>query len=216
MNKIYEESQELEQKRSVQGSHTNRYQPLENEINNAQELLDIPKSDEKKNSYTHRISSKAGILFGLFVAALIYALAVRSVPSVKDTPEVSEARETHVSTSLAAGARLMENDERFIGGDLTITHNSDDGETTLYVWDYAAEDGDYVQVFVNGAPISDPFMIMNTPVSFKVPAVGEVKVVGTRDGGGGITYGVYYDLDHTSYFNGMDQGGENIYTLIRE
>ena len=59
-------------------------------------------------------------------------------------------------------------------------------------------------------------MIKNTPVALTVPAVGEVKVVGTRDGGGGITYAVYYESDQTTYFNGMNQGGSNVYTLLRE
>lgn len=57
----------------------------------------------------------------------------------------------------------------------------------LYVWDYAAEDGDYVQVIVNGSPLGDPFMITNTPVTFTVPTVGEVEILGTRDGGSFIT-----------------------------
>ena len=59
-------------------------------------------------------------------------------------------------------------------------------------------------------------MIKNKPVVFDVPAVGEIKVVGTRDGGGGITYAVRYELDQTTYFNGMDQGGNNVYTLVRK
>ena len=77
-------------------------------------------------------------------------------------------------------------DENYVGEDMTITHNSDDSETTLYVWDYAAEDGDYVQVIVNGSPLGDPFMITNTPVTFTVPTIGEVEILGTRDGGGGL------------------------------
>ncbi len=71
-------------------------------------------------------------------------------------------------------------------------------------------------MYVDGTALGDPFMIKNKPVSFKVPTVGEVKVVGTRDGGGGITYGVYYEVNQTTYFNGMNQGGDNVYTLQRE
>lgn len=59
-------------------------------------------------------------------------------------------------------------------------------------------------------------MITNTPVTFTIPTEGEVEVLGTRDGGGGITYAVYYEMNHTTYFNGMDENGSNLYTLIRE
>jgi hypothetical protein len=59
-------------------------------------------------------------------------------------------------------------------------------------------------------------MIKNKPVKFTVPTVGKIEIVGTRDGGGGITYAVYYGMNHTTYFNGVDEGGNNIYTLVRE
>ena len=136
--------------------------------------------------------------------------------SVDTSEEAVAALETHMSTTLATGTKLLSADNNYVGGDLTITHDSDDNETTLYVWDYAAEDGDYVQVIVNGAPLGDPFMITNTPVTFTVPTVGEIEVLGTRDGGGGITYAVYYNMNHTTYFNGMNEGGDNLYTLTRE
>lgn len=69
---------------------------------------------------------------------------------------------------------------------------------------------------MDGTPLGDPFMIKNKPVSFAVPSTGEIQVLGTRDGGGGITYGVYYELNQTAYFNGMNEGGDNLYTLVRE
>lgn len=43
-----------------------------------------------------------------------------------------------------------------------------------------------------------PFMITNTPVTFTIPTEGEVEVLGTRDGGGGTTYAVYYEMNHTT------------------
>ena len=63
---------------------------------------------------------------------------------------------------------------------------------------------------------SDPFMIKNKPVVYTVPTTGEIQVLGTRDGGGGITYAVHYEVNGTTYFNGTDVGDGNLYTLIRE
>lgn len=166
--------------------------------------------------YTKRIKRGAWILFAVFfLSVLVYGLT-NGEKSVGKGEEVADAIESHVSTTLPAGMRLLEKDGGYVGGDLTITHQSDASETTLYIWDYAAEDGDYVQVLVDGKPLGNPFMIRNEPATFKVPSVGTVQVVGTRDGGGGITYAVYYALNHTTYFNGMNEGGSNTYTLVRQ
>ena len=180
-------------------------------------LQDISIDDSDSSpSFTKRIKRAAWIFAALVIFIYIWDTAFHSQVKVDVSSDASEAMEMHMSKSLAAGTRLLEKDESYIGGDLTISHSSEEEETTIYVWDYAAEDGDYVQILVNGNSLGDPFMIKNKPVSFSIPAVGEVQVLGTRDGGGGITYGVYYEVNHTTYFNGMDEGGDNLYTLIRE
>lgn len=110
----------------------------------------------------------------------------------------------------------MSEDESLGGEDLTITHSSTADKSKIYVWDYAAEDGDYVQVLVDGAAVGDSFMIRNKPVELEVPSTGEIQILGTRDGGGGITYAIHYDLNGTTYFNGTTVGDGNKYTLVKE
>ncbi len=163
-----------------------------------------------------RIKKGAGILLLASVIALAIGMMCHTGTSVKAGNDAQTAMETRISTTLPVGARLMSKDDHYVGGDMTITHTSPAKKAKMYIWDYAAEDGDYVQVYVDGKPLGEPFMIKNKPVVFDVPAVGEIKVVGTRDGGGGITYAVRYELNQTTYFNGMDQGGNNVYTLVRE
>lgn len=218
MNEVRQESVATSAKENVQAAQTNQYQPLENNMEYIQGIEQEEPKREKNNAspFTKRIKKGAGILcVAGIIAMVIYGMSSTS-KSVDTSADAKEAIETHMSTTLAVGTRLMSKDENYVGGDLTITHSSSNDETTIYVWDYAAEDGDYVQIFVGGTALGDPFMIKNEPVSFTVPAVGEVKVVGTRDGGGGITYGVYYEVNQITYFNGMNQGGDNTYTLIRE
>lgn len=41
-------------------------------------------------------------------------------------------------------------------------------------------------------------------MSFEISTVAEVQILGTRDGGGGITYVVHYGMYEITYFNGMD------------
>ncbi len=153
-----------------------------------------------------------GICVALFVAAMIFS----STPSVNTTDAAKNALADKVSTSLAAGTVLLAKDENIGQQDYTITHKYNQNDTKIWVWDYAAEDGDYVQVLVNGAPVTEAFMIKHKPVEITVPAVGEVQIKGIRDGGGGITYAVRYDLNGTNYFNSAPEGEFNTYTLIKE
>lgn len=194
--------------------------PYQAPANNMEYIPDIQKemSPHRDNAspFTKRIKKGAGILLLASVIALAIGMMCHTGTSVKAGNDAQTAMETRISTTLPVGARLMSKDDHYVGGDMTITHTSPAKKAKMYIWDYAAEDGDYVQVYVDGKPLGEPFMIKNKPVVFDVPAVGEIKVVGTRDGGGGITYAVRYELNQTTYFNGMDQGGNNVYTLVRE
>ena len=204
--------------RSMQSAPTNQYTPLEDNMEYIPDIQQGGLISQKSydSPFVKRIKKGAGILCIAGIIAIVGYGMNSTSKSVDKSADAEAALETHMSTTLAAGTKLLAKEESYIGGDMTITHSSSDDETTVYVWDYAAEDGDYVQMYVDGTALGDPFMIKNKPVSFKVPTVGEVKVVGTRDGGGGITYGVYYEVNQTTYFNGLNQGGDNVYTLQRE
>lgn len=206
-------------------SQSNNYQPQQEYDYREQTSTDgstrsygnmQPSVNSDGGAFKKRIKRGAWILGAVAIASVIIYASLFSSASVETGDDAAAALETHMSTTLGAGVRLLEKDENMIGQDYTISHSSSDENTTIWVWDYAAEDGDYVQILVDGSPIGDPFMIKNKAVSFTVPTVAEVQVVGTRDGGGGITYGVYYELNQTTYFNGMDEGGSNTYTLVRE
>lgn len=218
MKETREESNRQNGVNTPQGVASNQYTPLEDERKYIPENNQQTNSNDKKeqSAFTKRIKMSAWIVFAVSILSMIIYNMGSTNKSVDTSEEAVSALETHISTSLAAGTKLLASDENYVGEDMTITHDSDDSETTLYVWDYAAEDGDYVQVIVNGTSLGDPFMITNVPVTFTVPTVGEIEVLGTRDGGGGITYAVYYDMNHTTYFNGMNENGSNLYTLIKE
>ena len=173
---------------------------------------------ERTRKKTKTNANKKLIVTGLIFAGLfaVSLYLMTDSPTVNTSEEAVQALESGMSTTLPVGVRIQSNDECLDGQDLTITHSSREDECKIYIWDYAAEDGDYVQVIVDGIAICDPFMIKHDPVAFTVPAVGEIQVLGTRDGGGGITYAVHCDVNETTYFNGTDVGDGNLYTLIRE
>ncbi|CAG9623148.1 hypothetical protein [Sutcliffiella rhizosphaerae] len=153
-----------------------------------------------------------GLALGISICGFIFSMG-----STVDTSTAAEnALTNQISTELAAGTLLLATDEELTSMDHQIVHNSSAEETKIWVWDYAAEDGDYVQIIVNGTPISESFMIKHKPREFTVPAVGTVQIKGIRDGGGGITYAVRYDINGTSYFNTAPINGENTYELVRE
>lgn len=155
-------------------------------------------------------------LYGLITLIIGFGILVFWDTS---TPEKSEAArnalETKVSTGVSAGAILLSADENIGAQDYTIEHTYGGDQAKLWIWDYAAEDGDYVQVIVDGVPTSESFMIKHKPKVITVPTVGTIQVKGIRDGGGGITYAVRYEVNGTSYFNSAPEGEFNTYTLQR-
>lgn len=199
------------------------------DANNSEELLEQSSIESESKQFVditeptpkEKVKTKADkklkvtglVLAGLFVASIFFMPASSSVNT---TEEAVQALENRMSTQLPIGVRVFSKDENLAGQDLTITHSSLSDENKIHIWDYAAEDGDYVQILVDGVAICEPFMIKNKPVVFTVPSTGEIQVLGTRDGGGGITYAVHYDVNGTTYFNGTDVGNGNLYTLIRE
>ncbi len=155
--------------------------------------------------------------FGIICVVISIASFIFIGTSKVDTSQAAKsALENKISTEVSGGTILLSKDENIQGGDYTITHNSDVKDTKILIWDYAAEDGDYVQVIVNGTTLGDSFMIKHKPKEITVPAVGKVEIKGIRDGGGGITYAIRYDINGTSYFNGTLEGESNTYTLIKE
>ena len=82
----------------------------------------------------------------------------------------------------------------------------------IYLWDYAAEDGDYVQVFQNGVALTQPFMIKNTPVAVAVSNSGYIQVQGVKDGRGGISYAVAFEHGET-FINLIKPSQHNTYTF---
>jgi len=88
-----------------------------------------------------------------------------------------------VSIAISAGTVLLSKDENTEAKDYTISHNSNSKDTKIWVWDYAVEDDDYVQVLVNENPIGESFMIKHKPKEITVLAEGKVQIKGIKDGG---------------------------------
>ena len=154
--------------------------------------------------------------FGWFCIAIFAIILALSPSNTVDTSEAAEqALNSGYSTILALGVRLLSSDETTAARDIDIVHSHPQDTTDIWIWDFAAEDGDYVQILVNGVPLGNAFMIRHRPVQLNIPAVGSIQVLGIRDGGGGITYALHFGLNGTTYFNTAPVGGYNTFTLTR-
>jgi len=161
------------------------------------------------------------LIFGtICIATSIAALTFfdSNTLNINRSDDAKAALANKISTALAAGTILLAEDQNIGEQDYTLAHElTGRNETRIWIWDYAAEDGDYVQVLINGVPYSAPFMIKHKPVMIPISMpelAGIVQVRGVRDGGGGITYAVRYELNNTTYFNSAPEGEVNTYTLV--
>ena len=161
---------------------------------------------------------KGFLTFGaaILIAAIVSLSVFNSSARIDTSAAATEALNTGVSTTLPAGTVLASNDKDTSSKptDYTITGTTDSPTTNIYVWDYAGEDGDFVQVLVDGSPITEEFMIKHQPREIEVPSTGTVQVKGIHDAGGGLTYAVHCDLNGEAYFNNAPEGVLNSYTLV--
>jgi hypothetical protein len=197
---------------------------LQNQYDKEHVDVNYDKNDKMKNSkedFDEKVERKQAErplkVFGVICIVVSIVALIFTGTSTPDTSQSAQnALKNKTSTAISAGTILLSSDENIGEKDYTITHKSGAKDTKVWVWDYAAEDGDYVQVLVDGAPTSDAFMIKHKPREITVPSVGKVQVKGIKDGGGGITYAIRYEINGTSYFNGAPEGEFNTYTLIKE
>ncbi len=188
---------------------------------NFQYVSSIKMPEEKKDTagesaFTQRMIRKSGLVLAAGIVAGVLFIANDTGSVYEYNEEVQQAVDTRVSETLSAGTVIAEKDDGYIGADYDVTLSTDEEETTIQIWDYASEDGDYVQILADDQAVSEPFMLTNKPVTYTVPADGEIKIVGIRDGGDGITYGIYYESDGFTVYNGVEQGGTNTYTFTKE
>lgn len=185
--------------------YNNEPQIKDEKIENPQPQASPPQEGKRK--------TKSIVMTGILCLALLVSGFFLSAPS--ESTLKSDAIKAGYSTQLSTGSVLSQREEQIVQQDYTIAHKVQQESTKIYVWDYAAEDGDVVQVFVNDVPVTEPFTIYNAPQIITVPSTGLIQVKGIRDGGGGITYAVHYELNGTTYFNNAPEGGFNTYTLTR-
>jgi hypothetical protein len=170
--------------------------------------------DEKKKDdfITPSMKNFRKIIGGLLIVFIAYSAFFQN------NSDVTNYKSNLVSGKLEgvkAGDILSKDTVKLQAKDFSIDTANSYGKIQLSIWNFAdKEDGDYVQVFVNGAPQTEPFVIRHKPTNVDVPDKGIIQVRGIRDGSNnGITYGLFFNKTGETYLNTVPLNADNTYTL---
>ena len=159
------------------------------------------------------------IYFGSFCLAIFIASIFLSMRGTADVSlETLSALQSQEAKKLSPGTVFLDEDKKIDALDHVILHDSQKEKTTIWIWDFADHDGDYVQVLADGNPLSDPFMIKNRAKKLSVPSEAVIQIKGIKDGNGGegITYAIKFEANDVSYLNSIDEGKHSTFELKRK
>nr|WP_232243118.1 hypothetical protein [Paenibacillus sp. GSMTC-2017] len=150
-------------------------------------------------------------LSGLIVFIVVLYMSGSSTATLKDV------QANGIGKGMAAGTTLTTTDETadLEPRDYEIAMKKDTTTSRMLIWDFAAEDGDFVTVKVDGVVLATNIGILHKPMAFNIPVPSKVEIIGVKDGGGGITYGVKFPgaAQNSVYFNATPVGSANVYTV---
>lgn len=161
--------------------------------------------------------AKSRKIHQFLIGAIALVVLVGGLVFASPTATLSDVQGNGIGNGMKAGVILTSLDDNagLTARDFDIEMKQGTESSRALIWDFAAEDGDYVTVTANGVVVADNIMIKNKPVAIDIPIPSVVEVIGITDGGGGITYGVKFPgaLENSAYFNAADEGSTNVYTL---
>lgn len=118
-----------------------------------------------------------------------------------------------VFKDVQAGTVLMSKHVPLGSKDFSVKVSQSKQDLQILIWDYAVEDGSYVQVLFNGSPITDPFQLKNSPQRVWVPRGGKLQIKGSKAGASSINYALQFPDTGDTYFNQVSLDGVNTYTI---
>ena len=207
----------------LQNEYHSNNQENDDEIIQTNELNDLKSNvgrkklrkledDEEELDIMNDSVKKFRFIIGLItIVTMFFSFVIIGAPSINYQSDLASG----LIDGIQVGDRLSQEAVTLQPTDIEVDLTGrDGGPIKLYIWDFDDEDGDYVQVFVNGSPHTEPFMIRHKEVKVGVPGEGLIQVKGIRDGDGkGISYGVFFNKTGEEYLNTAPINGTNTYTL---
>lgn len=185
----------------------------EQEANSSEDITykRFEEKEKKDNFTTPSMKSFRMLVGGLLIVSIAYFAMFVSGGSTNYKSNLTSGKIDNVK----AGDRLSKEAVKLDAKDFSIDSANSYGKIELSIWNFAdKEDGDYVQIFVDGVPQTEPFSIRHKPIKVGVPDKAVIEVKGIRDGSyNGITYGVFFNKTGETYLNTVPLNAANTYAL---
>ena len=117
---------------------------------------------------------------------------------------------------IAPGSIVAVDDTTTQSQNYTLTFPNVGDFTTVFVWDYARIDGDRISILIDGQTLGNDISLTRAIQTLRVPKNSSISIVGTFDGGGGITYGVHFPEINKTIINGVAASEINTFTLNKK
>ncbi|GIP59043.1 hypothetical protein MKX50_24870 [Paenibacillus sp. FSL W8-0186] len=191
---------------------TNQYESQQTE-NDDVPLEYTESSVNRRSSSTEKKRNKHRFWIGITVL-ITFGMGIYFQGS---TSTIKDVQSDGIGKGMQAGVLLASSDDLadLAARDFKIEMKENTTTSRMLIWDFAAEDGDVVTVKVDGNILQTDINIMNNPVAVDIPVPSVVEIIGVKDGGGGITYGVKFPgaVHNSAYFNAAPVGSSNAYTI---
>ncbi|WP_110930690.1 hypothetical protein [Paenibacillus bouchesdurhonensis] len=191
---------------------TNQYEFRQTE-NDDVPLEHLESSFNRKSSSTQKVRNKHRFWIGITVL-ITFGMGIYIQGS---TSTIRDVQSDGIGKGMKAGIQLAAADDSagLEARDFEIEMKKNTTTSRMLIWDFAAEDGDVVAVKVDGNILQANIFIMHNPVAVDIPIPSVVEIIGVKDGGGGITYGVKFPgaVHNSAYFNAAPVGSSNVYTI---
>ena len=182
-------------------------------IESKEEIFKKLDDKEEKDQYINLSMKK----FRTIIGAACLVFMVLSFTSIGGSKKALKDNLSSGSIENVSAGEILSNDSvKLEAKDETVKISNGYGNLEISVWNFVQkEDYDYVQVFIDGSPVSEPFAIRHRPVKISVPDKAVITVQGVRDGSNnGITYGVSFNKTGETYLNMVNSNGTNTYTIV--
>ncbi|MBK1813339.1 hypothetical protein JHL18_22205 [Clostridium sp. YIM B02505] len=187
-------------------------QPVSDEPSSEETQYKRIEEKEKKNDYITPAMKTFRMVVGMLaIAAIVYTGFFGRAGAANYKSNLISGKLDGIN----AGEMLSKNTVKLDAKDFTVDTGKSYGKIELSIWNFVdKEDGDYVQVFVDGSPNGEAFSIRHKPVKVSVPDKAVIQVRGIRDGSNnGITYGVTFSKTGETYLNTVPLNAANTYTI---
>ncbi len=192
---------------------------LTNEIKNS---IEKQKNEEYIYDAEHKLTGKSqkeleSPIITSFITISVLLIAASVVWGIFFDHGLITVPSKQYLTNVPTGAQISEEENSMKLSaknlNLKLKTSPGSGNAKMIIWDSNLEDGDIVQIFVDGKPLHNAFELTNSPAAFSVPVPSTVTIKGVKDVLGGISYGVKFPQDKLAIFNIVPVGGVNTYVL---